>query len=70
MSERMVSGRYVVRHVGSSCCNPSIDKKKLNDIINEMDGQGYEYVDLYLDMSYKCGCFCPDRAAVMIFKSK
>lgn len=70
MSQRPMNSKYVVRHVGSSCCNPSINKTKLAQIINEMDASGFDYVDLYLDTSYKCGCLCPDRAAVMIFKSK
>lgn len=70
MSQTMMNTKYVVRHVGTSCCNPSINKNKLSEIVNEMDARGYDYVDLYIDMTYRCGCFCPDRAAVMIFKAK
>lgn len=59
---------YVVRTVGSSCCNPSINKSKVEQILNEMKLQGWEYVDLYIDSNFKCGCCCPEKAAIMIFK--
>ncbi|MFX0151211.1 MAG: hypothetical protein ACFFAJ_10550 [Candidatus Hodarchaeota archaeon] len=62
--------QYAIRTVGTSCCNPSINRNKLFDIIEEMNRQGFKYRDLYIDSTYRCGCMCPDRAAVIIFERK
>ena len=67
MSQAMQSG-YVIRSVGTSCCNPSINKGKMESILNEMQVQGFTFVELYIDVTYKCLCICPDRAAILIFQ--
>lgn len=67
MSGKM-PGNYTIRSVGTSCCNPSINKGKMEKILNEMQQQGYTYVDLYIDVTYKILIICPERAAIMIFK--
>ena len=67
MTQAMQSG-YIIRTVGTSCCNPSINKGKMEQILNEMEAQGFIFVDQFIDVSYKCLCMCPDRSSVMIFK--
>jgi hypothetical protein len=57
---------YVVKVIQVGCCESDLDPKKVEQIANEMDKQGYSLHKLYVDSTTMC---CSSKkSVVLIFK--
>ncbi len=59
---------YVVKVIRMGCCESDLDPKKVEQLANEMDKQGYSFDKLYIDSTTIC---CSSKkSAVLVFKNK
>jgi hypothetical protein len=60
-------GQYHVMTVDVGC-GGTLDHAQIAQTANQMSGQGFALVQVFVDTRSSCGPFCPTRCAVLVFR--
>jgi hypothetical protein len=49
-------------------CGGTLDHNQISQTANQMSGQGFALIQVFIDIRSACGPLCPRRCAVLVFR--